>query len=228
MTALIVIAKECVAGKVKTRLHPPLSLAEAAHVAQLCLTATLQTGRRMPATRRILFFDGDAANVAGDAHDYEVVRQPAGTLDGRLGHVFDLVDEPAVLIGMDTPQVTPERFAGFFDEWPEGTDAVFGPARDGGFWALGMRSPTGSLVRGVRMSRPDTGALQLRRLLAAGLVVRQLPELRDIDTVDDLETVAASVDLPWASAVREILDGVAARRRFGSSACLRAAGGAAR
>ena len=64
--------------------------------------------------------------------------------------------------------------------------------------------------------------------LAAGLVVRRLPELRDIDSVDDLETVAASVDLPWASAVREILEGVAPRRRFGSSACLSAAGGAAR
>jgi len=205
VTALIVIAKECVAGKVKTRLHPPLSLEEAARVARLSLIATLNTGRSVPASRRILFLDGDIGDLADDAHGYEVVRQPPGTLDERLAHVFDLVDEPAFLIGMDTPQVAPEHFGGVFEAWPDAADALFGPATDGGFWALGLRRPSGSLIRGVPMSRADTGAVQRERLLTAGLVVQGLPVLRDIDTADDLAAVAELVDVPWPAAVRKLL-----------------------
>jgi glycosyltransferase A (GT-A) superfamily protein (DUF2064 family) len=47
------------------------------------------------------------------------------------------------------------------------------------------------------MSRPDTGALQRARLEEAGLVVRDLATLRDIDTIADLEAVAPAVDAPW-------------------------------
>jgi glycosyltransferase A (GT-A) superfamily protein (DUF2064 family) len=227
MTALVVIAKECVAGKAKTRLHPPLTLDEAAQVARLSLVATLSTGRSVPASRRILFFDGDVASLAGEANGYEVLRQPPGSLDERLAHVFDLVDEPAVLLGMDTPQVAPEHLGGVFPDWPGSVDAVFGPATDGGFWALGLRRPKGSLISGVPMSRPDTGALQLERLLAAGLVVHELPTLRDIDTVDDLEDVTELVELPWPRAVHELLDARAGGRRTPVTPST-AAGGAGR
>jgi glycosyltransferase A (GT-A) superfamily protein (DUF2064 family) len=211
MTALIVIAKECVPGKVKTRLHPPLSLKAAANVARLSLIATLRTGRSVPASRRILFFDGELGDLAPRARGYDVVPQPPGTLDERLGHVFDLVDEPALVIGMDTPQVAPEHLRRAFEKWPHEVDALFGPAADGGFWALGLRRPSGSLIRGVPMSRADTGALQRERLLAAGLVVAELPVLRDIDTVDDLAAVAELVDVSWPTAVRELVRARAGR-----------------
>jgi glycosyltransferase A (GT-A) superfamily protein (DUF2064 family) len=211
MTALIVIAKECVPGKVKTRLHPPLSLEAAANVARLSLIATLRTGRSVPASRRILFFDGELGDLAPHARGYDVVPQPPGTLDERLGHVFDLVDEPALVIGMDTPQVAPDHLRRAFEEWPHEVDALFGPAADGGFWALGLRRPSGSLIRGVPMSRADTGALQRERLLAAGLVVAELPVLRDIDTVDDLAAVAELVDVSWPTAVRELVRARAGR-----------------
>ncbi|HVX07949.1 TIGR04282 family arsenosugar biosynthesis glycosyltransferase [Humibacter sp.] len=211
MTALIVIAKECVPGKVKTRLHPPLSLEAAANVARLSLIATLRTGRSVPASRRILFFDGELGDLAPHARGYDVVPQPPGTLDERLGHVFDLVDEPALVIGMDTPQVAPDHLRRAFEEWPHEVDALFGPATDGGFWALGLRRPSGSLIRGVPMSRADTGALQRERLLAAGLVVAELPVLRDIDTVDDLAAVAELVDVSWPTAVRELVRARAGR-----------------
>nr|BFE88445.1 hypothetical protein GCM10020093_110460 [Planobispora longispora] len=41
------------------------------------------------------------------------------------------------------------------------------------------------------MSRPDTGAAQLRRLRAAGLTVATMPELNDVDTADDALRIAA-------------------------------------
>jgi glycosyltransferase A (GT-A) superfamily protein (DUF2064 family) len=118
------------------------------------------------------------------------VPQVDGGLDDRLGAIFDHCAGPTVLIGMDTPQVTAELLAPVFDVWPAEVDAWFGPAADGGFWALALREPDGDLIRGVPMSRDDTGARQLERLHAAGLRVRMLPTLTDVDTIDDAQKVA--------------------------------------
>ncbi|WP_285062692.1 DUF2064 domain-containing protein [Frigoribacterium sp. ME-P-080] len=190
MTTLVVIAKETIPGKVKTRLHPPLSLEQAADVAAAAIQDTLDVVRRLPATRRVLLFDGNRRPVGSE--DFDVIPQIGGDLDARLGALFDEVDGKTVLIGMDTPQVTVEALAPVFDAWTDDVDAWFGPANDGGFWALGLSRPTGDLLRGVPMSRDDTGAHQLRRLADAGLTVRMLPELVDVDTIDDARLVAAS------------------------------------
>ena len=99
---------------------------------------------------------------------------------------------PAVLIGMDTPQVTPELLAAAAGPLVDRTaDATFGLAEDGGFWLLGLREVDPGLILGVPMSRPDTGPRQLARLQQAGLRVAMLPELTDIDTVREAERVAA-------------------------------------
>ncbi len=89
---------------------------------------------------------------------------------------------------MDTPQVTPELLTVDF----AGCDAYFGPAEDGGFWALGLAEPDPALLLGVPMSTPATGAVQIDRLIGAGLRVRDLPCLRDVDTAADAEAVAAA------------------------------------
>ncbi|TPW75511.1 TIGR04282 family arsenosugar biosynthesis glycosyltransferase [Schumannella soli] len=197
MTTVALIAKECRPGRVKTRLHPPLTLDEAAEVAAASLADTIAVVRDLPATRRVLFFDGEA--TADLATGFDVLPQPEGGLDARLGALFDAVDGALLLVGMDTPQLAAEDMSAFFDE-VDATEtgagdhpaAWFGPALDGGFWALGMTSVAGArgdLIRGVPMSRDDTGAVQRRRLMDAGLSVRDLPPLRDLDTVDDLRAI---------------------------------------
>ena len=188
MTVLVVIAKECLPGRVKTRLHPPLSLEQAAELAAASLDDTLEAVSALPATRRILAFDG--ALAPRSAAGWEILPQVGGGLDERLAAVFDACDEPMVLIGMDTPQVTSGLLEPVFTDWTDDVDAWFGFADDGGFWALAMREPNGALIRGVPMSRPDTGALQLARLRGAGLRVRPLPTLTDVDTIEDARTVA--------------------------------------
>jgi len=188
MTTLVLIAKECLPGKVKTRLHPPLTLEQAALVASASLSDTIEAVRALPASRRILLFDGE--NPPADAADFDVVPQVSGGLDERLGAVFDLVDGPLVLVGMDTPQLSAAHLAPVFDAWDDDIDAWFGPADDGGYWSLALREPSGDLVRGVPMSQVDTGNHQLNRLARAGLEVAFLPELTDVDTIDDARTVA--------------------------------------
>ena len=189
MTAIVVIAKECLPGKVKTRLHPPLSLEQAALLAALSLADTLVVASQLPATRHILAFDG--VTPPPEASGWQILPQTSGGLDERLAAIFDHLDEPTLLLGMDTPQVSVELLAPVFQNWNSETDAWFGPANDGGFWALALKNPTGALLRGIPMSRSDTGAQQLHRLDQAGLTVRLLPALTDIDTIPDAHTVAS-------------------------------------
>ncbi|WP_067138140.1 TIGR04282 family arsenosugar biosynthesis glycosyltransferase [Microtetraspora malaysiensis] len=182
---LLVIAKEPLPGRVKTRLVPPYTFEQAAQLAEAALSDTLAAARTVPACRRVLILEGRPGPWLPDGFD--VIPQSGGTLDERLASAFAAVRGPALLIGMDTPQVAPELLA---VEW-DGVDAWFGPAADGGFWALGLRVPDPDLVRGVPVSTPDTGAAQLLRLRAAGLRVAELPLLRDVDTAEDAAAVAA-------------------------------------
>ncbi|MEU9167394.1 DUF2064 domain-containing protein [Streptomyces sp. NPDC048420] len=182
MTTLLVIAKEPRPGRVKTRLTPPFTPEEAAALAEAALADTLTVVARTPARRRVLVLEGTPGPWLPPG--FEVVRQSPGGLDERLAAAFAGCDGPALLIGMDTPQVTPELLTVDFAD----CDAYFGPAEDGGFWALGLAAPDPSLLRGVPMSTPHTGAAQRARL--AGLRVRELPVLRDVDTAYDAEVVA--------------------------------------
>lgn len=185
MTALLVIAKEPLPGRVKTRLTPPFSPAQAAALAEAALADTLRAVAGAPAGRRLLVLDGRPGPWLPPGFD--VVPQCAGGLDERLADAFAHCSGPALLIGMDTPQVTPALLTVDFSD----CDACFGPAEDGGFWALGLARPEPALLRGVPMSTPVTGAVQRERLVSAGLRVRDLPRLRDVDTAADARAVAA-------------------------------------
>lgn len=189
-TTLLIIAKEPVPGRVKTRLTPPYTPAEAASLAEASLADTLHAALAMPARRRVLVLDGHPGPWLPPG--FEVVGQCDGGLDERLAAAFAACRGAALLIGMDTPQVTPALLAPALgpDGWHD-CDAWFGPAADGGFWALGLAEPDPGLLRGVPMSTSTTGAAQRRRLTEAGLRVRDLPMLCDVDTAEDARRVAA-------------------------------------
>ncbi|MFF3497096.1 DUF2064 domain-containing protein [Streptomyces sp. NPDC002795] len=182
---LLVIAKEPRPGRVKTRLTPPFTPQEAAELAEAALADTLEAVAQAPAARRVLVLDGAPGPWLPPGFD--VVPQCAGGLDERLAAAFAGCSGPALLIGMDTPQVR----AGLLTVDFADCDAWFGPAVDGGFWALGLADPDPGLLRGVPMSTAHTGAAQRARLVAAGLRVRDLPPLRDVDTAEDAAAVAA-------------------------------------
>lgn len=204
MSSLIVIAKEPVAGRVKTRLCPPFTATQAASLARASLLDTLDAARRAPVDHRVLVLDGAAGDWLPQAlrDGLVIVPQVPGTLDVRLAAAFATVARidqgPALLIGMDTPQATAELLSKGLTPLTTGkADAVFGPAADGGFWSLGLREPEHRRVRGllvgVPMSRADTGRIQHERLVAAGLRISVLPTLRDIDEAADAWDVAAQI-----------------------------------
>jgi len=184
--ALIVIAKAPVAGRAKTRLCPPCTPAGAAALAAAALADTLSAVAATPARRRILALDG-----VWSAPGFEVIPQAGDGLGDRLGEALVAAGGPALVVGMDTPQLTPAllRRAGARLTEP-GVDAVLGPALDGGYWTIGLRAPDRRVFQGVPMSSPRTCAAQRRRLEQLGLTTAWLPELRDVDTIEDALAVA--------------------------------------
>jgi glycosyltransferase A (GT-A) superfamily protein (DUF2064 family) len=216
-TTLLVIAKQPLPGRVKTRLVPPCTYEQAAALAEAALTDTLHAVAAAPAARRVLVLDGEPGPWLPPGFD--VVPQCGGPLDERLAAAFAAVTGPALLIGMDTPQVTPGLLT---VDW-HAAGAWFGPAADGGFWALGLREPDPALLRGVPMSTALTGAVQRARLRTAGLRVAELPQLTDVDTAADALAVARQAPgSRFAARTRELAAvlgaGVPARVVLGATA----------
>lgn len=202
--ALMVIAKRPQPGRVKTRLCPPLSADQAAEVASAALADTFAAMLATPATRRRAVFEGDPEGVV--PLGFEVTPQVDGDLGRRLDAAFADIAGPALIVGMDTPQITPELLV-TGAELLATADAVIGGATDGGFWVIGFREHVPGAFDGVPMSRPDTGEYQRKRLAELDLIVADLPELTDVDTADDLIPVAeVAPGTRFADTVHELID----------------------
>jgi rSAM/selenodomain-associated transferase 1 len=203
MTALVVIAKAPVPGRVKTRLTPPCTPAGAATLAAAALTDTLAAvARSRRPGRRVLVLDG--APGPWVPRGFEVLPQRGDGLAARLAAAFADVGGPAFLIGMDTPQVTP----GLLDDGLralDSADAAFAPAFDGGYWAIGLRRADAAVFRNVPMSEPTTAAVQRARLAELRLATAELPALVDVDTIADARRVAAAApDTRFARALERV------------------------
>ena len=190
---LAVIAKEPVPGRVKTRLCPPYSPEQAARLATAALVDTLHCVRATSAARHVLVLDGEPGDWLPPGFD--VVAQRGSGLGERLAAAFsDLTrtcPEPVVLVGMDTPQLTPTQLTGA-GALLATTDrrAVLGPAQDGGYWLVGLSRPDTRAFEGVPMSQPHTGRRQAHQLVRCGYDLRVIDELCDIDTAADAASVA--------------------------------------
>jgi glycosyltransferase A (GT-A) superfamily protein (DUF2064 family) len=186
---ILVLAKTPHPGRSKTRLAPRFGFDGAAELAAAALADTLEAVAAAPAARRVLVLDGVVAPAVPRGMD--VVAQRPGTHAERIATALAAVRGPALLIGMDTPQVTPELLT--LDLIGPAPQAWLGLAEDGGWWALGLRDAARyahQVLDRVPMSTPSTGAVQRRRLLAAGLAVADLPVLRDVDEPQDVDAVA--------------------------------------
>jgi len=188
MTTIAVIAKAPVPGRSKTRLCPPCTPEQAAALAAAALADTLAAVAATTAARRVVVLDGAPGRWL--APGFEVVPQRGDGLGERLAAAFADLDEPALVIGMDTPQVTPRLLEHALDRLAR-SDAVLGPADDGGYWAIGLRRADAAVFAGVPMSDRATCAVQRERLHALGLTTHELPALRDVDEIADARAVAA-------------------------------------
>jgi len=194
---VLVVAKAPVPGEAKTRLAAGVGDRIAADIAAAALLDTLDAVAAAPVAERVVALTGElaAAVNAAEIHrrleSFTVITQRGGDFADRLANAHaDAADGlPVLQIGMDTPQVTAGLLADCARQL-RAAPAVLGLARDGGWWALGVRTPaTAQCLRGLPMSQPDTGALTLKALQGTGIDVTLVPKLADVDVVDDIVAV---------------------------------------
>ena len=185
--AILVIAKEPLPGRAKTRLCPPCSPDQAARLAAAALADTLDAVARTRTRRKVLVFDGDP--TAWLRPGFEYIEQRGDGLAERLAAAFEDAAAPALLVGMDTPQLTvPMLHRGLAAL--KRADSVLGRALDGGYWCIGLNRADRNVFHAVPMSAATTYRAQRARLRLLGLSVAEQPPLRDVDTIDDARAVA--------------------------------------
>lgn len=200
--ALIVIAKAPRAGRSKTRLCPPCTPEQAAALAEAALRDTLAAVAATPCARRVVALDGKPG--AWLEPGFEVIAQRGAGLAERLASAFEDVGGPALLVAMDTPQLTPQTLATAVDALAApATDAVLGPTPDGGYWGVGLARADRAVFAGVPMSSSQTHATQYDRLQALGLETAALPQLTDVDSIAAARAVARQApDTRFAATLR--------------------------
>jgi len=179
---LVIMAKEPRCGAVKTRLARDIGAVTATQFYRRTLASVSARLTRDTRWRTLIAVTPDSA-IASAAwpHGAGLVEQGKGDLGVRMQRVFDtLAPAPVVIIGTDIPEIGTRHIAEAFRQLGS-HDAVLGPARDGGYWLVGLqRIPR---VRGmfadVRWSSAHTLKDTLHNL--AGARVAMLEPLEDVD-----------------------------------------------
>jgi len=202
-TACVVMAKEPRVESTKTRMSPPLTLEEAAGLYEALLKDTLTLVGSLAGVQMAV------AVTPPDGLAYFEDLTPPNTLllpiEGRdIGHclsqVFERLFEAGDNRGFDRVLALnsdgPSLPAGYIQQAVqalEGSDLVFGPSEDGGYYLVGMKELHPTLFEGIDWSTERVLAQSLARAQDLELVVRQTPVWYDVDTASDLARLAAEM-----------------------------------
>ena len=199
-SAVVIMAKEPVPGKVKTRLCPPLTPREAADLYAAFLLDTVERVAKTPGADLLLAYDPPSAReFFGRMVPRSVTRvsQGAGDLGRRLSRVsrtlFTRGYQKVVILASDTPHLPSDRVRRTFSLL-DTTDVVLGPCDDGGYCLVGSRVLEPALFEGIAWSTPAVLEQTTARAEAAGLRWGLLPPCFDIDTIDDLQRLIADLE----------------------------------
>ena len=157
---------------------------------------TLDTMRKVQSVRRVIgYLPEDAEGYFSRlAPDMELVCQQGDSLGERLDNLISAAlasgSRRVVVMDSDSPTL-PAAYVALAFERLNGADVVLGPARDGGYYLIGMKVPQPNLLRQVKMSTPNVLADTLELAKASGLAVSLLPTWYDIDTIADLQQLVS-------------------------------------
>ncbi len=196
---LIIFTRAPEPGRAKTRLIPALGADRAADLHRQMTLHTLAMADRFrtlgDVSVEIRSAGGSIADLSTEfGRDRLYLRQNRGDLGARLhgalADVFSRGASSVVVIGSDCPALEPESLASAFAALRE-RDLVLGPARDGGYYLVGLRRPCAPLFRGVDWGTGQVVEQTIGRARQLGLEPVLLPMLDDVDEPADLPVWAA-------------------------------------
>ena len=189
---LLVFAKEPLPGRVKTRLASDLGPERAAAIYRDMGRRIVDQVRGGPYRIRVCFDPPRARKAMRAWLGKEVVEyrpQHAGDLGARMEAAFREAFSRArrvVIVGTDAPDVDRHRVEAAF-RLLDNAEVVLGPARDGGYYLLGLRRPVPELFRDMPWSTDRVLEITRERVRTLGLREALLSPLSDVDTLEDLE-----------------------------------------
>jgi rSAM/selenodomain-associated transferase 1 len=196
---IILFAKAPVVGQVKTRLVPAITPEFAAQ---------LHTAFVRDMIERFRAFEGADFEVhtdrRSDAWRTPIVTrklQTSGNLGLKMIHALQVGLESGyqrvVIVGSDAPTLPAAHIATLLSA---DADVAFGPADDGGFYAIAARRVDPGMFDGVVWSTPDTLARSMAAAERRGLSVASGPQWFDVDDPEDLDRLMRQSGLPFHTA----------------------------
>jgi uncharacterized protein len=188
------MAKAPVAGRVKTRLVPPLSYEQAAELYRALLLDQLANLKNFTAAERYIAYAPDdleplMRDLGGD--EFQYLPQRGDDLGARMEHLFSDLQSRGhsriILIGSDLPTLPLQILNDAFTRLSSlDTQVVLGPSRDGGYYLVGMNQPTPAIFENMTWSHDRVLAQTTERLTRLGVGFGLTASWFDLDTVDDL------------------------------------------
>ena len=191
--ALIIVAKEPVPGRTKTRLCPPLTPDSAAELYRCLLLDTFALVKKLGGADHSLAYTPASARgyfARLSPNGFRLVPQRGANLGERLSNAleqhFGLGYRRVVIMNSDAPTLPvaclEKAFSGL-----DRADITLGPGHDGGYYLIGMKVHHPELFRGIDWSTDRVIPQTLAICREQALSVHQLPQWYDVDVAADLE-----------------------------------------
>jgi len=188
--ALIVFQKNPVLGKVKTRLAATLGKEKALEIYHYLLKKTYFQINKIEETTIFVYYsdylEEPAARLSSVKIRHQV--QQGDDLGERMKNAFKEVFSEGfnkiAIIGTDCPDISTSIIREAFAKLAS-FPIVFGPAKDGGYYLLGMNRIENSLFEEIPWSTSAVLKISAERLKEKNIPYQLLPMLSDIDNEED-------------------------------------------
>jgi rSAM/selenodomain-associated transferase 1 len=190
---ILVFAKAPVAGEVKSRLAATIGQEQAAQIYSCTLQRTIMLVARAGLAQASLVVTPDTTHplfsIMEERYGLELQQQNGSDLGERMHNALEIAlgkAEFALLIGTDCPVLDEEYLEDALSRLEGGADVVIGPAEDGGYTLIGMRSAEPRLFSDISWGESKVMETTRERCGEVGLTLYELEQRYDIDTYDDL------------------------------------------
>lgn len=188
---LLIFARHPALGQVKTRLAATVGPEKALETYRELLARTRAAAQGVDGFKT-LWLAGEAPATGSEFanwHGFEPRPQPAGDLGERMHEAFAAAfaagASAAVIIGTDCPELSTDILREAF-AYLTTHDVVVGPAEDGGYYLLGLKTLVPAFFQNKAWSTDAVLATTLADASRLGLSVAHLPTLSDVDNAEDL------------------------------------------
>lgn len=184
---LLIFTKNPILGKVKTRLAKTVGEERALQIYKALLKHTFEITQYAPCDKKVFYTDFiDEDDLWNGFQKYMQIQGDLGQkMQAAFAEAFQEGYERVVIVGSDCFELTEKDVAQAFAAL-QSAQVVIGPARDGGYYLLGMTGLIPSLFAQKKWSTAEVLPSTLADLAQLGTKPFLLPERNDIDEWEDL------------------------------------------